>query len=134
MAAAGPCAMVIFGASGDLAKLKLVPAMYELAIEGLLTDQFVLIGYARTGMTDEEFRKICSESITKNARTAKISSESKRDEVAERVAIAYLDADRAARLARVATKQVDALTQVLESIKVRVGEGRATGFVTKCKG
>jgi outer membrane protein TolC len=60
-----------------------------------------------------------------NARTAKLSAEGKREEVAERVAIAYLDADRAARLARVATKQVDALTQVLESIKARISEGRA---------
>jgi outer membrane protein len=60
-----------------------------------------------------------------NARTAQLTAEGKREEVAERVAIAYLDADRAARLARVASKQVDALTQVLESIKVRVSEGRA---------
>jgi len=60
-----------------------------------------------------------------NARTAKLGAEGKREEVAERVAIAYLDSDRAARLARVASKQVDALTQVLESIKTRVTEGRA---------
>jgi outer membrane protein TolC len=60
-----------------------------------------------------------------NARTAKIVSEGRREEVAERVAIAYLDADRAARLARVAGKQVDALTQVLEAVKARVTEGRA---------
>ena len=44
---------------------------------------------------------------------------------AERVARAYLEADHAARLARVAGKQVDALTQVLESIKAKVSEGRA---------
>ncbi|MGC4031885.1 MAG: glucose-6-phosphate dehydrogenase [Tepidisphaeraceae bacterium] len=68
---ANPCAMVIFGASGDLAKLKLIPAMYELAIEGLIDDRFTLIGYARTAMSDDEFRAICTESIKKNARTAK---------------------------------------------------------------
>ena len=66
-----PCAMVIFGASGDLAKLKLIPAMYELAIEGLLSEDFVLVGYARTSISDEDFRKTCSEAIAKNARTAK---------------------------------------------------------------
>ena len=66
-----PCAVVIFGASGDLAKLKLLPAMYELAIEGLLTDEFVLVGYARTEISDDEFRKISAEAIKKNARTAK---------------------------------------------------------------
>ena len=71
MSEVSPCAMVIFGASGDLAKLKLVPAMYELAIEGLLSEDFVLVGYARTAMTDEAFRTICEESIAKNARTAK---------------------------------------------------------------
>ncbi|HEX8323996.1 MAG TPA: hypothetical protein VF595_08780, partial [Tepidisphaeraceae bacterium] len=66
-----PCAMVIFGASGDLAKLKLIPAMYELAIEGLIADGFCLVGYARTAMSDDAFRQICAESIKKNARTAK---------------------------------------------------------------
>ena len=60
-----------------------------------------------------------------NARTAKVTVEGRREEVAARVAMAYLDADRAARLARVAAKQVDALTQVLESIKAKVSEGRA---------
>ncbi len=60
-----------------------------------------------------------------NARTARISTEGRREEVAERVAIAYLDADRASRLARVAAKQIDALTQVVESTKARVTEGRA---------
>ncbi len=71
MPAASPCAMVIFGASGDLAKLKLIPAMYEMVMEGLLPDGFVLIGYARTEMTDEAFRKVCWDAIAKNARTAK---------------------------------------------------------------
>lgn len=60
-----------------------------------------------------------------NARTARLTSEGKREEVAERVAIAYLDADRAARLARIAAKQIDALTQALAATKVRVTEGRA---------
>ena len=60
-----------------------------------------------------------------NVRTAKVTVEGRREEVAERVALAYLEADRAARLARVAGKQVDALTQVLESIKAKVSEGRA---------
>jgi glucose-6-phosphate 1-dehydrogenase len=71
MPTASPCAMVIFGASGDLAKLKLIPAMYELAMEGLLPDNFALVGYARTEMTDDAFRKVCWDAIAKNARTAK---------------------------------------------------------------
>jgi glucose-6-phosphate 1-dehydrogenase len=64
-----PCAVVIFGASGDLAKLKLIPALYELAREKLLSDSFALVGYARTEISDDDFRKICREAITKNART-----------------------------------------------------------------
>ena len=68
MRSAAPCAIVIFGASGDLSKLKLVPAIYELLREGLLADKFVLVGYGRAAMSDDEYRKDCLEAITKNAR------------------------------------------------------------------
>src|ERR1700743_802813 len=40
-----PCAMVIFGASGDLTKRKLLPALYNLAKDNLLSREFVLIGF-----------------------------------------------------------------------------------------
>lgn len=66
-----PCAVIIFGASGDLAKLKLIPALYELAKEKLLSENFALVGYARTEISDEAFRDICKDAITKNARTKK---------------------------------------------------------------
>ncbi len=52
-----PCAMVIFGASGDLTRRKLVPALYQLARDGLLPANFSLMGFARTAMTDESFRQ-----------------------------------------------------------------------------
>jgi glucose-6-phosphate 1-dehydrogenase len=71
MAQSSPCAIVIFGASGDLAKLKLIPALYELLREGLLSRDFCLVGYARSEMTDDAFRQICREAIAKNARSAK---------------------------------------------------------------
>jgi glucose-6-phosphate 1-dehydrogenase len=71
MPSAAPCALVIFGASGDLSKLKLVPAVYELAREKLLPDQFALVGYARTGMTDDEYRKDCRAAIEAHARSLK---------------------------------------------------------------
>ncbi len=71
MATAQPCSIVIFGASGDLAKLKLIPAIYELARAGLLPADFSLVGYARTKMSDDEFRTLCRESIAKNSRSAK---------------------------------------------------------------
>jgi glucose-6-phosphate 1-dehydrogenase len=71
MPSAAPCTLVIFGASGDLAKLKLIPACYELANEGLLPEKFALVGYGRKSIADEEFRKTCLESIRKNARSVK---------------------------------------------------------------
>ena len=54
--AAEPCAVVIFGASGDLAKRKLIPALYRLVQERLLPAEFAIVGLGRTAMTDEEFR------------------------------------------------------------------------------
>ncbi|HEX8557730.1 MAG TPA: glucose-6-phosphate dehydrogenase [Pyrinomonadaceae bacterium] len=55
--AAEPCAVVIFGASGDLAKRKLIPALYRLVQERLLPAEFAIVGLGRTPMTDEEFRE-----------------------------------------------------------------------------
>jgi glucose-6-phosphate 1-dehydrogenase len=52
-----PCAMVIFGASGDLTKRKLFPALYSLAYRQLLPEKFCVVGVARTEETDEEFRE-----------------------------------------------------------------------------
>src|SRR4051812_31098283 len=54
---APPCAMVIFGASGDLTKRKLIPALCNLAIQKLLPHDFAVVGVARTEMSDEEFRQ-----------------------------------------------------------------------------
>jgi glucose-6-phosphate 1-dehydrogenase len=58
-----PCAMVIFGASGDLTKRKLIPALYNLAKENLLSREFALIGFARPEMSHEQFRDKCSEEL-----------------------------------------------------------------------
>jgi glucose-6-phosphate 1-dehydrogenase len=52
-----PSAIVIFGASGDLTRRKLLPALYHLFLEGLLPARFAIVGYARTPMSDEEFRE-----------------------------------------------------------------------------
>jgi glucose-6-phosphate 1-dehydrogenase len=51
-----PQAIVIFGASGDLTKRKLLPAFYHLFLRGLLPKGFAIVGYARTEWSDEEFR------------------------------------------------------------------------------
>jgi glucose-6-phosphate 1-dehydrogenase len=52
-----PCVMVIFGASGDLTKRKLFPALYSLAYRQLLPEKFGIVGVARTEETDDEFRE-----------------------------------------------------------------------------
>jgi glucose-6-phosphate 1-dehydrogenase len=51
-----PCAMVIFGASGDLTKRKLFPALYALAYRDLLPENFGVVGVARSKLSDDEFR------------------------------------------------------------------------------
>jgi glucose-6-phosphate 1-dehydrogenase len=53
---AEPCTVVIFGASGDLTKRKLVPALYSLARQNLLSTGFSVVGTARTPMSSEDFR------------------------------------------------------------------------------
>src|SRR4051794_1497983 len=63
-----PTTMVIFGASGDLAKRKLLPALYNLAHEGALPERFNLIGCARRDQSDDEFREMARESIESSSR------------------------------------------------------------------
>ena len=62
-----PCIMVIFGASGDLTKRKLLPALYNLASESLLSKEFAMIGVARRPMSHEAFRDKLSQEITEFA-------------------------------------------------------------------
>jgi glucose-6-phosphate 1-dehydrogenase len=63
-----PTSLVIFGATGDLAKRKLLPALYNLAHEGALPERFALVGSARSEMTDEEFRQSAIESVRQFSR------------------------------------------------------------------
>jgi glucose-6-phosphate 1-dehydrogenase len=53
---APPTVVVIFGASGDLCARKLVPAIYNLAVDNLLSADFYLIGYGRKPIPDDDFR------------------------------------------------------------------------------
>lgn len=64
-----PCVIVIFGASGDLTKRKLMPALFNLMKEGSLPQNFVIVGFARRDMSDEDFRQKMQEGITKFSRT-----------------------------------------------------------------
>ncbi|MFL6451489.1 MAG: glucose-6-phosphate dehydrogenase [Bryobacteraceae bacterium] len=60
-----PCAIVIFGASGDLSKRKLLPALYRLFFEGRISTEFAVIGSSRTPMSDDQFRERMRESVSK---------------------------------------------------------------------
>jgi glucose-6-phosphate 1-dehydrogenase len=63
-----PTALVIFGATGDLAHRKLLPALYNLAHEGALPERFELIGVARSEQSNDEFRETARESIERFSR------------------------------------------------------------------
>ncbi len=63
-----PTALVIFGATGDLARRKLLPALYNLAHEGALPERFALVGNARSEMSHEEFREQAIQSVREFSR------------------------------------------------------------------
>ena len=63
-----PCVLVIFGASGDLAQRKLMPAIYALAVRRLLPEHFAIVGAARGEDTDESFREKMKEAVQHHAR------------------------------------------------------------------
>src|SRR6516225_5031145 len=75
---AGPCAFVIFGASGDLTKRLLVPALYNLAVARLLPDEFAVIGVARGDLSDDAFRSRMRDALREFA-TGQVSNEVVRD-------------------------------------------------------
>lgn len=62
-----PCVIVIFGASGDLTQRKLIPALYELHLEGRLPARTCVLGVSRTEMTDEAWREKLLPSVRKFA-------------------------------------------------------------------
>ena len=65
----GPCALVVFGVTGDLARKKLIPAIYDLGNRGLLPPGFVLLGFARRDWGVGEFESLARQSAQDHART-----------------------------------------------------------------
>jgi glucose-6-phosphate 1-dehydrogenase len=63
-----PCALVIFGASGDLTHKKLMPALYALMLRRLLPPRFAIVGVARSEGDDDSFRSDMKEAVQKHAR------------------------------------------------------------------
>jgi glucose-6-phosphate 1-dehydrogenase len=66
---AGPCGLVIFGVTGDLACKKLMPAVYDLANRGLLPPGFSLVGFARRDWADQDFAQIVHQAVHEYSRT-----------------------------------------------------------------
>lgn len=64
-----PQAVVVFGASGDLTHRKILPALYNLARDGLLPERYAVVGYARTGWDDEAFRRHARSAVEAFSRT-----------------------------------------------------------------
>ena len=61
---APPCVVVIFGATGDLTRRKLLPALYRLAQQRLVPSEFAILGTARQPMSDDEFRSAMQAAVT----------------------------------------------------------------------
>ncbi|MEV8610140.1 glucose-6-phosphate dehydrogenase [Amycolatopsis sp. NPDC051373] len=66
---AGPSSLVIFGVTGDLARKKLMPAIYDLAHRGLLPAGFSLVGFARRDWEHQDFGELVHDSVREHART-----------------------------------------------------------------
>ncbi len=58
-----PCSIVFFGASGDLFKRMLLPAMYSLRLHGVLPNEFGIVGVSRNEYSDDDFRTYCKEQL-----------------------------------------------------------------------
>jgi glucose-6-phosphate 1-dehydrogenase len=66
---AGPCSMILFGVTGDLARKKIMPAIYDLANRGFLPPGFGLVGFARREWADEDFAAEVHDAVREHART-----------------------------------------------------------------
>ena len=67
-----PCVLVIFGASGDLTRRLLIPSLYNLAHDNLLTQNFAVVGMARQDSTHEAFRQAMHQAIHESSRVKRV--------------------------------------------------------------
>ncbi len=66
---AGPCALILFGVTGDLSRKKVMPAIYDLANRGLLPPGFALVGFARRDWEHQDFAQVVHDAVKEHART-----------------------------------------------------------------
>lgn len=79
-----PVNLIIIGASGDLTKRKLIPALFALYCNGLLPREFRIFGFARTNMTDEQWRAVIVQNLTCRYTPGKADCDSKMKSFLER--------------------------------------------------
>ncbi len=70
-----PCCVVLFGATGDLTRRKLIPALYNLARDGFLPPGFTVLGVARRAFSDEQFREDLRKEVSEHSRSGAVSPE-----------------------------------------------------------
>ena len=63
-----PCIIVIFGGAGDLSHRKLIPALYNLSIDGELPDKFAILGFSMEDLDDEKYRAFALSGIQQFSR------------------------------------------------------------------
>jgi glucose-6-phosphate 1-dehydrogenase len=76
---APPVAMVIFGASGDLTQRKLIPALFDQFHAGLLSRQFAVVGFSRSKLSDEDFRRQALEGVQEFTRHSNLDNDAWRE-------------------------------------------------------
>jgi glucose-6-phosphate 1-dehydrogenase len=89
--------VVLFGATGDLAKRKLIPGLFHLAVSGLLPDRYRIVGTSRKPLSDDEFRELARSAVDEFGRR-EVTNETW-GEFAARLSYASSDAGAAADLA-----------------------------------
>src|SRR5438477_3104861 len=72
---ADPCVVVILGASGDLTKRKLVPALYRLVQQRLIPGEFAIVGGARSQMSNDEFRDAMKSALVEFSEIKQVDEE-----------------------------------------------------------
>jgi glucose-6-phosphate 1-dehydrogenase len=99
-----PCTIVFFGASGDLFKRMLLPAIYSLRLHGVLPNDFAVVGFSRTEYSDDEFRNYCKEQLDQFAPVDQKPQGAIWDDFAKRLAYISGEFDDAAAFGRLAQR------------------------------
>src|SRR5579884_2541518 len=100
---ADPSTIVFFGASGDLFKRMLMPAIYNLRLNDILPANFGLIGFARTAYTDDQFREYCKQCVNEFSRSGPVK-ESLWNDLAQRISYITANFDDTAHFKTLATR------------------------------